>query len=136
MVGEVAVVEILAKELRFPLQAQELGTELTLEVRLLTLEFTSSSLANWPGRPLRLPGSCCQASESVALRRMMMTVFRFLAAGVSVVFMMIVRVFMPGMELTMAGDRGCGCQDQPAGLNSFGADQLVRKLTNAARGAT
>ena len=30
MVGEVAVVEILAKELRFPLQAQELGTELTL----------------------------------------------------------------------------------------------------------
>jgi anti-sigma B factor antagonist len=30
MVGEVAVVEILAKELRFPHQAQELGTELTL----------------------------------------------------------------------------------------------------------
>ena len=30
MVGEVAVVEILAKELRFPAQAQELGTELTL----------------------------------------------------------------------------------------------------------
>ncbi len=30
MVGEVAVVEILAKEQRFPLQAQELGTELTL----------------------------------------------------------------------------------------------------------
>jgi anti-anti-sigma factor len=30
MVGEVAVVEILAKELRFPHQAEELGTELTL----------------------------------------------------------------------------------------------------------
>jgi len=30
MVGDVAVVEILAKELRFPHQAQELGTELTL----------------------------------------------------------------------------------------------------------
>ena len=30
MVGEVAVVEILAKELRFPPQAQELGTELTV----------------------------------------------------------------------------------------------------------
>lgn len=30
MVGEVAVVEILAKELRFPQQAQELGTELKL----------------------------------------------------------------------------------------------------------
>ncbi len=30
MVGEVAVVEILAKELRFPQQAEELGTELTL----------------------------------------------------------------------------------------------------------
>ncbi len=30
MVGEVATVEILAKELRFPLQAQELETELTL----------------------------------------------------------------------------------------------------------
>jgi anti-sigma B factor antagonist len=30
MVGEVAAVEILAKELRFPLQAQELETELTL----------------------------------------------------------------------------------------------------------
>lgn len=30
MVGEVAVVEILAKELRFPHQAQELGAELTL----------------------------------------------------------------------------------------------------------
>ena len=30
MVGEVAVVEILAKELRFPLQAQEVGTELSL----------------------------------------------------------------------------------------------------------
>jgi len=36
----------------------------------------------------------------------------------------------------MAGDRGCGCQDKPAGLNSFGTDQLVRQLTNAARGAT
>ena len=30
MVGEVAVVEILTKELRFPLQAQELETELAL----------------------------------------------------------------------------------------------------------
>ena len=30
MVGEVAVVEILAKELRFPLQAQEVRNELTL----------------------------------------------------------------------------------------------------------
>jgi len=30
MVGEVAVVEILAKELRFPTQALELGNELTL----------------------------------------------------------------------------------------------------------
>ena len=30
MVGEVALVEILAKELRFPLQAQELGAEIAL----------------------------------------------------------------------------------------------------------
>jgi anti-sigma B factor antagonist len=30
MVGEVAVVEVLPKELRFPQQARELGTELTL----------------------------------------------------------------------------------------------------------
>jgi anti-anti-sigma factor len=30
MVGEVAVVEVLPRELRFPQQAQELGTELTL----------------------------------------------------------------------------------------------------------
>jgi len=30
MVGEVAVVEVLPKELRFPPQARELGTELTL----------------------------------------------------------------------------------------------------------
>jgi len=59
-----------------------------------------------------------------------------LAAGASVVFMIIVQVSMPGRQIVTAGDRGCGCQDQPAGLNSFGADQLVRKLTNAARGAT
>jgi hypothetical protein len=59
MVGEVAVVEILPKDLRFPLQAQELGTELTLEVRLLTLEFTSPSLANWRG------GHCgCRAASA------------------------------------------------------------------------
>jgi len=37
------------------------------EVRLLTLELPSPSLANWPGRPLRLPGGVCQLSESVAL---------------------------------------------------------------------
>ncbi len=30
MDGEIAIVEILAKELRFPQQAQELGSELTL----------------------------------------------------------------------------------------------------------
>jgi len=66
------------------------------EVRLLTLELTSPSLANWPGRPLRLPGGVCQVSESLALRRMMMIMYMFLAAGVSVVFMMIVRVSMPG----------------------------------------
>jgi len=60
------------------------------DARLLT----SPSLASWPGRPLRPPGGVCQASKSVALRRMTMTVFRFLAAGVSVVLMMIVRVPM------------------------------------------
>ena len=60
------------------------------DARLLT----SPSLANWPGRPLRLPGGVCRASDSVALRRMTMGVFMFLASGVSVVLMMIVRVPM------------------------------------------
>ncbi len=66
------------------------------KVRLLTLELTSPSLANWPGRSLRLPGGGCQVSESTALRRVMMTVFMFPGVGVSVVFLMIVRVSMPG----------------------------------------
>ena len=47
-------------------------------------------------------------------------------------FMMSVRVFMPGISLAMARDRCCGSQDQPAGLDAFGADQLVRKLTDVA----
>ncbi len=45
---------------------------------------------------MRLPGGVCKVSESVALRRMMMIMSMFLAAGVSVVFLMIVRVSMPG----------------------------------------
>jgi len=66
------------------------------EVRLLTLELTSPSLANRPGWPLRLPGGGCRVSESIARRRMMMIMSMFLAATVSVVFMMIVRVSMRG----------------------------------------
>jgi hypothetical protein len=57
-------------------------------------------------------------------------------AAVCLVAVVVVQVLMSGRALSLAGDRFCGSQNQPARLDALGAYELVGQRADPAGGTT